>query len=97
MGWSLRVKKQVGSGLVDLRKDSNSGSTVQCTVNLNEPVKLIPEGPKFVLNWVGLVLMVENASQFELGCLGTFGSTRPTNFAISSAMSQPSTNSWRKI
>ena len=72
-------------GLVDLRKDSNSGSTV----NLNEPVELIPEGPKFVLNWVGLVLMVENVSQFESGPLGSFGFTRPTNqFCDESALNK---------
>ena len=71
LGWSLRVEKQVGLGLEDLRKDSNSGSTV----NLNEPVELIPEGPKFVLNWIGFVLMVENVSQFESGLFGSFGCT----------------------
>ena len=80
-------------GLVDLKKDSNSGSTV----NLNEPVELricprpelIPEGPKFVLNWVGLVLMVENVSQFESGLLGSFGCTRPTNqFCDESALNK---------
>ena len=79
----IRVEKQVGLGLVDLRKDSKSGSTV----NLNEPVELIPEGPKFMLNW--LVFMVENVSQFQSGPLGSFGCTRPTNqFCNESALNK---------